>query len=172
MHYAPWSVDEKDSSTVNIFFAKSNEVIERTVKGKIMLPFDLVGGASSFFLNPNQVKKFTGVYTLPFDVSLIGLSPHMHYLGKNWEVVLENTDGTKTNLIRINDWDFNWQGFYKYQQPIRLNAFDRLRATCTFDNSEKNPKNPSNPLKDIRWGEGTTEEMLVGFLIYVEPRAN
>ena len=31
MHYAPWSVNESDSSSVNIFFANDNEVIERTL---------------------------------------------------------------------------------------------------------------------------------------------
>jgi hypothetical protein len=171
MHYAPWSVDEKDSSTVNIFFAKSNEVIERTVKGKIMLPFDLVGGASSFFLTPNQVKKFTGVYTVPFDVSLIGLSPHMHYLGKNWEVVLENTDGTKTNLIRINDWDFNWQGDYYFNKYIRAKKGSKIRAVATYDNTANNPANPTIPPKFVTWGEGTKDEMYYLPIFYVPYKA-
>lgn len=167
MHYAPWSVDEKDSSTVNIFFAKNNEVIERTVKGKIMLPFDLVTGPNSFFLNPNQVKKFTGVYTVPFDVSLIGLSPHMHYLGKNWEVVLENPDGTKTNLIRINDWDFNWQGDYYFNKYIFAKKGSKIRAIATYDNTANNPANPSSPPKFVTWGEGTKDEMYYLPIFYV-----
>ncbi|MBK6564495.1 MAG: hypothetical protein IPG18_04730 [Saprospiraceae bacterium] len=54
--------------------------------------------------------------TIPFDVSLIGIFPHMHYLGKNWEVYIENPDGSKTNLIKINDWDFNWQGGYYFDR--------------------------------------------------------
>ena len=81
-------------------------------------------------------------------------------------------NGTTEPLIFVDDWDFNWQGFYKYQQPIRLNAFDRLRATCTFDNSEKNPRNPSNPLKIVRWGEGTEDEMCLGFLGVTFDREN
>ncbi|MBK8348186.1 MAG: hypothetical protein IPL08_11335 [Saprospiraceae bacterium] len=40
----------------------------------------------------------------------------MHYLGKNWEVYIENPDGSKTNLIKINDWDFNWQGGYYFDK--------------------------------------------------------
>jgi hypothetical protein len=167
MHYAPWSVDEKDSSTVNIFFADNNEVIDRTVKGKIMLPYDLVGGANTFFLMPNQVKKFEGVYTVPFDVSLIGLSPHMHYLGKNWEVVLENPDGTKTNLIRINEWDFNWQGDYYFNKYIYAKKGSKIRATATYDNTANNPANPSSPPKFVTWGEGTKDEMYYLPIFYV-----
>lgn len=171
MHYAPWGADEKDSSTVNIFFADADEVVDRTVKGRIMLPFDLVGGANSFFLNPNQVKKFTGVYTVPFDVSLIGLSPHMHYLGKNWEVVLENPDGTKTNLIRINDWDFNWQGDYYFNKYIYAKKGSKIRATATYDNTANNPANPTSPPKFVTWGEGTKDEMYYLPIFYVPYKA-
>ncbi len=167
MHYAPWSIDAKDSSSVNIFFAKNDEIIDRTVKGKIMLPFDLVTGASSFFLRPNDVKTFTGVYTVPFDVSLIGLSPHMHYLGKNWEVVLENPDGTITNLIRINDWDFNWQGDYYFNRYIQAKRGSKIRAKATYDNTANNPANPSSPPKFVTWGEGTTDEMYYLPIFYV-----
>lgn len=171
MHYAPWSVDEKDSSSVNIFFADNTEVIERTVNDKIMLPFDLVGGAGSFFLQPNQVKKFEGVYTVPFDVSLIGLSPHMHYLGKNWEVYLENPDGSKTNLIRINEWDFNWQGDYYFNKYIVAKKGSKIRAFATYDNTANNPANPTNPPKFVSWGEGTKDEMYYLPIFYVPYKA-
>ena len=167
MHYAPWSADEADSSTVNIFFAKDNEVIDRTVKDYIMLPFNLVTGANSFFLLPNQVKKFEGIYTVPSDISLIGIFPHMHLLGKNWEVYVENPDGTKTNLIKINDWDFNWQGGYYFDKYKIAKKGSKIRAFATYDNTTNNPNNPNNPLKIVTWGEGTKDEMYYLPLLYV-----
>lgn len=167
MHYAPWSVDEPDSSTVNIFFAKDNEVIDRTVKDYIMLPFNLVTGANSFFILPNQVKKFEGLYTVPSDISLIGIFPHMHLLGKNWEVFIENPDGTKTNLIRINDWDFNWQGGYYFDRYKIAKKGSKIRAFATYDNTTNNPFNPNSPLKIVTWGEGTKDEMYYLPLLYV-----
>ena len=167
MHYAPWSVDEKDSSTVNIFFAKDNEVIDRTVKDYIMLPFNLVTGPTSFVIFPNQVKKFEGVYTVPADISLVGIFPHMHLLGKNWEVFVENTDGTKTNLIKINDWDFNWQGGYYFDRYKIVKQGSKIRAFATYDNTLNNPNNPNNPLKAVSWGEGTKDEMYYLPLLYV-----
>jgi hypothetical protein len=167
MHYAPWSVDEIDSSTVNIFFAKDNEVIERTVKDYIMLPYNLTGGANSFFILPNQVKKFEGVYTVPFDVSLVGIFPHMHYLGKNWEVYIENADGSKTNLIKINDWDFNWQGGYYFDKYKIAKKGSKIHAFATYDNTANNPSNPTNPPKFVTWGEGSKDEMYYLPLLYV-----
>lgn len=167
MHYAPWSVDEKDSSTVNIFFANENEIIDRTVKDYIMLPYNLVGGANSFFIPANQVKKFEGVYTVPFDVSLVGIFPHMHYLGKNWEVYIENPDGTKTNLIKINDWDFNWQGGYYFDKYKIAKKGSKIRAFATYDNTKNNPANPTSPPKFVTWGEGTKDEMYYLPLLFV-----
>ncbi len=171
MHYAPWSVNETDSSTVNIFFAKDNEVIDRTVKDYIMLPFNLTGGANSFVIPANQVKKFEGVYTLPFDVSLVGIFPHMHYLGKNWEVYIENPGGSKTNLIKINDWDFNWQGGYYFDRYKIAKKGSKIHAFATYDNTVNNPANPTNPPKFVTWGEGTKDEMYYLPLLYVPYKA-
>jgi hypothetical protein len=167
MHYAPWSVDETDSSTVNIFFAEDSEFIDRTVRDYIMLPFNLTGGANSFFLMPGQIKTFEGVYTVPFDVSLVGIFPHMHYLGKNWEVYIENTDGSKTNLIKINDWDFNWQGGYYFDRYKIAKKGSKIRAFAKYDNTVNNPANPSNPPRFVTWGEGTRDEMYYLPLLYV-----
>ncbi|MBK8518523.1 MAG: T9SS type A sorting domain-containing protein [Saprospiraceae bacterium] len=167
MHYAPWSVDEADSSTVNIFFAKENEIIDRTVKDYIMLPFNLVAGPLSFIIPANQVKKFEGVYTVPADISLVGIFPHMHLLGKNWEVYIENLDGTKTNLIKINDWDFNWQGGYYFDKYKIAKKGSKIHAFATYDNTLNNPKNPNFPLKTVSWGEKTTDEMYYLPLLYV-----
>jgi hypothetical protein len=167
MHYGPWSIDEKDSSTVNIFFAKDNEIIDRTVNDYIMLPFDLVTGPTSFVIFPNQVKKFEGQYIVPFDVSIIGIFPHMHLLGKNWEVYIENPDGTKTNLIKINDWDFNWQGGYYFDRYKVAKKGSKIKAFATYDNTVNNPNNPYNPPKIVSWGERTKDEMYYLPLLYV-----
>ena len=159
MHYAPWPVDASDKSSVNIFFADEDEEIERFVDDRIMLPFDLPGGFFSFNIPPNQVKEFHGTWKLTQDLSLIGLSPHMHYLGKSWEVWLEDPNGVITNLIKISDWDFNWQGGYYFPRLIPALAGSTIHAVAVYDNTTTNPQNPSNPPKFVWWGEGTTDEM-------------
>ncbi|MBK8370792.1 MAG: T9SS type A sorting domain-containing protein [Saprospiraceae bacterium] len=107
------------------------------------------------------------MYTIPFDVSLIGIFPHMHYLGKNWEVYIENPDGSKTNLIKINDWDFNWQGGYYFDRYKIAKKGSKVHAFAKYDNSTGNPANPSNPPRFVTWGEGTKDEMYYLPLLFV-----
>lgn len=159
MHYAPWPIDATDKSSVNIFFADEDEEIERLVDDRIMLPFDLIGGFFSFNIPANQKKEFHGTWTLASDRSLIGLSPHMHYLGTDWEVWLEDPDGNNVNLIKIEDWDFNWQGGYYFTRLIPALAGSTIHAVAKYDNTTDNPQNPSNPPVYVSWGEGTTDEM-------------
>jgi hypothetical protein len=159
MHYAPYPVDETDKSKVNIFFADENEVVSRNVDDYIMLPFNLTTGFNSFFLQPNDIKTFHGIWTFNQDRSLIGLFPHMHYLGRNWEVYLTHKDGTKENLISIPDWDFYWQGGYYFKKYIIAEKGSKIHAFAKYDNTTSNPNNPSNPPKFVTWGEGTEDEM-------------
>jgi len=160
MHYAPWPVDASDKSKVNIFFAdEEEEEIERFVDDRIMLPFDLPGGFFSFIIPPNQKREFHGTWTLDEDRSLIGLSPHMHYLGTDWEVWLEDPDGNEINMIKIENWDFNWQGGYYFTRLIPALAGSTIHAVAKYDNTISNPQNPSNPPVFVSWGEGTRDEM-------------
>ena len=103
--------------------------------------------------------KLTQSFTLPRDVEVIGLFPHMHLLGRTVNTTATLPDGTTRPLLSIADWDFNWQGYYQYAQPLRLPAGTRLDAEWTFDNSAENPANPSNPPKPVKFGEQTTDEM-------------
>jgi hypothetical protein len=96
----------------------------------------------------------------------------MHQIGKKIKVEYQTPGKEMLPLIFIDDWDFNWQGFYNYKEKISLPAFTRLRVTCTYDNSEANPRNPNNPLKEIRWGEGTQDEMCIAFMGVTFDREN
>ena len=73
-------------------------------------------------------------------------------------------DGTVRPLIRIDDWDFHWQGGYDYVQPVPLPAGTRIDVVAVYDNSEGNRRNPSKPPKDVSWGEGTADEMCIAFI--------
>ena len=49
---------------------------------------------------------------------LIGVTPHMHWLGKNFLLQATRPDGKVVSLIRIDRWDFNWQGsFTNFRRP-------------------------------------------------------
>ena len=67
-------------------------------------------------------------------------------------------------LINIDDWDFNWQGMYRFKDPIPMAAGTKLSLEAFYDNSEGNWRNPNDPPKAVSWGEATTDEMCIAFL--------
>ena len=83
----------------------------------------------------------------------------MHYLGKRVEATATLPDGREEPLLRIDDWDFNWQDEYRYRDPIHLPAGTRLRVRFTFDNSTANPRNPHDPPVTVGFGPQATDEM-------------
>jgi hypothetical protein len=68
-------------------------------------------------------------------------------------------DGSVRWLIRIEDWDVNWQEQYRYRSPVRLPEGTRLEMEFTYDNSEENIRNPNHPPRRVRWGPDSTDEM-------------
>lgn len=159
VHYAPISTDEIDQSSINFFFANEDEDVDRYVDNNIMLPFNIPGGFFSFFMLPNQEKTFEGSWNVTEDLSIMGIFPHSHLLGKDWEAWIQHTDGTKTNLISIPDWDFNWQSTYYFQKFLKAEKGSKVVARASYDNTTNNPNNPNNPPQVVSWGDRTTDEM-------------
>ena len=81
-------------------------------------------------------------------------------------------DGTEIPLLRIDEWDFNWQGQYLYREPVILPKGTRIDVVIAYDNSADNPNNPRNPPQTVRWGEESFDEMGSIILkgIAVDPR--
>ena len=77
-------------------------------------------------------------------------------------------DGVRRTLLRIPDWNFNWQRQYRYASPIRLPEDTRIEMEFTYDNSAANVRNPHNPPQRITWGPGSADEM-AGLHIEVAP---
>jgi len=96
---------------------------------------------------------------LPVDVQVLGVYPHAHYLGKVIEGTARLPDGTTRWLIRIPDWDLNWQAVYQLAEPLSLPKGTVLSMRWTFDNSAANERNPSTPPRRVRAGDRSTDEM-------------
>lgn len=99
--------------------------------------------------------------TLPNDALLLSFFPHMHLRGKRFEYNILGEDGSIETLLRVN-YHFHWQMSYRLAQPLALKAGTKLQAMAWFDNSRENPHNP-DPEVAVRWGEQTSDEMMVGF---------
>jgi len=98
-------------------------------------------------------------FVLPVDVRALAVLPHAHYLCKEMQGFATLKDGAKKWLILIKDWDFNWQGDYRYAAPVFLPKGTTLSMQYTFDNSTNNIHNLNNPPKRVTYGPQTTDEM-------------
>lgn len=164
-HYGPSPIVTKDSSTINIFFKK--EAVERQVENFIFLPFAPLLQNDVFLMPPNTVKTFYCKFTTPAKVSLFAIWPHAHLLNQSYEVFTTSPSGDTTKLIRIPEWDFNWQGSYNFKKYIVLEPGTTIHVYATYDNTANNPSNPNSPPAWVTWGEKTTDEMLFLPISYV-----
>lgn len=109
----------------------------------------------------------TDSLVLPVDVEVRGVLPHAHYLCRQMKGYAELPDGRRQWLMAINEWDFNWQGDYRFEQPVMLPKGSRLVMEYTYDNSTNNARNPNHPPQLVRYGMNTTDEMAELWLLMV-----
>ncbi len=166
-HYAPLPTDEVDQSSLNIFFKPETEPITRLVQQMPITPFNLDGGFLSFRIQPDEVVQFHATRDIDEDISLLNVYPHCHLLGQDWEIFAISPENDTINIIRIAEWDFNWQGAYTFQQLKRIPAGSVIHCYTTYDNTTQNPLNPNFPPELVTWGEKTTDEMILVGLQYV-----
>ena len=102
--------------SIGLYFADKKP--ERTLIGFQVPP--VFGSISGIDIPPGENDyKLTSKFTTPVDIELIGVGAHMHYIGHTAKAHATLPDGTVKSLFYIDDWDFNWQGRYTYDQPIR-----------------------------------------------------
>ena len=73
------------------------------------------------------------------------MQPHAHYRAREVKAWATLPDGARRWLIRIQNWDFNWQDQYRYANRSGCRPARRLEMEYVFDNSDRNPRNPIRP---------------------------
>ena len=116
--------------------------------------------------DPNYEVK--AAYTFREDVTLLDFTPHMHLRGKAFKYVMTYPDGRVEELLNVPKYDFNWQLSYIMADPRKVPAGSKLDVTAWYDNSANNKYNP-DPSKEVKWGDQTFEEMMIGFFNYTVP---
>ena len=151
MHMRPGGKPEQIQSTVGFYF---------TDKPPTQYPFVLVLRSTAIDI-PAGEKNYIieSSYTLPVDVDLTGILPHAHYLGHELAGNATLPDGSQRPLILIKNWDFNWQGDYRYAKPVALPKGTKVAMRYSYDNSADNVRNPTHPPKQVRYGLQSTDEM-------------
>jgi Tfp pilus assembly protein PilF len=67
--------------------------------------------------------------------------------------------GQRQWLIRIPDWDRNWESVYRYQEPVFLPKGTVISMRFHYDNSASNPRNPHSPPQRVHGGNRVQDEM-------------
>jgi hypothetical protein len=126
--------------------------------------------------SPREVRAthfFNGVFTLPAGAADVAVStdleflqdatvwavfPHTHLRGKKWDYKLVLPNGETRTILAVPRYDFNWQTYYMFKEPLQVPKGARIVSTAWYDNSAANKNNP-DPKIDVTWGDQTWEEM-------------
>lgn len=148
-----------DRTEIDVYFVDEEEHAEPSEL--MMIPFPV----TDLFLeagDPNAEAHGTSP-EIPSDLIVHGVFPHMHLLGTEIRVDGEGADGEQC-LVDVPQWDFDWQGFYMYEEPVELADPVTLEMTCKYDNSPGNQPDGRSP-QDVTWGDGTYDEMCLVILV-------
>ncbi len=161
MHYTPAGAAQDDLTRAGLVFADP-----KTVKQEA---FTMLMLNRDFEIPPHAEnhKVSTTLDEFPEGSRLLAVAPHMHVRGKSFRFVVQNLGRQETALF-VPHYDFNWQHSYGFEKPLELHAGMKLECIGTFDNSAANLVNP-DPTMEVRWGDQTWEEMMLGYLEIAAP---
>jgi mono/diheme cytochrome c family protein len=159
IHYTTNGEAAEDQTQIGFIWAKKKPDHEVVTQSATNMRLRIPAGAAD---HPEEAA-----YTFPQDAKILSFLPHMHVRGKAFRYVAVTPEGREEVLLDVPRYDFNWQTCYRLKEPRAVKKGTIVRAYARFDNSSGNAANP-DPSKDVRWGEQTWEEMLVGFIDYMK----
>lgn len=155
LHYTAAGKATPDRSTLGILLAKERPQKRLFTQAAVNAAFKIPPGADN--------HRVDSTVTLAQPVTLLSVTPHMHLRGKAFEYRLLYPAGESEVLLRVPKYDFNWQISYELEKPLLLPKGTRIECVAHYDNSANNRFNP-DPTKEVRWGDQSWEEMMVGFM--------
>jgi hypothetical protein len=157
MHYTANGEAATDRTKVGLVFAKDPSPREVRVTHFFNGTLNIPAGAPDVRVDAD--------ITFVADATVFGIFPHTHVRGKKWEYVLELPDGTRKTVLSVPKYDFNWQTYYMFKEPLQVPKGARLVSSAWYDNSPGNRSNP-DPKVDVKWGDQTWEEMQYTGLLF------
>jgi hypothetical protein len=158
VHYHPSGKPETDQTRFGLYFARGPIDKRLRMADVSNITFEVPAG------DPDYVATATAM--VPFDITVLSVTPHMHNLGRSMAMTAALPDGTKRSVVDVPHWDFRWQPSYRFKTPLKLPRGTRLDLSAHFDNTDKNPDQPHQPPRLVRWGESTSDEMCTCFFAY------
>jgi tetratricopeptide (TPR) repeat protein len=151
LHLRPTGATEPIAPVIGLYFGDRLPAHPPTMLRLGKQDLDVPPGASA--------HTITDSFVLPVAVDVLAIQPHAHYRARSVEAHAVLPGGMRRSLIRIDDWDINWQDRYVYESPVPLPAGTRLVMSFVFDNTVGNPRNPDRPPARSRWGWRSIDEM-------------
>lgn len=160
IHYTPKGKETHDQLKIGLKFAKQPPQyvmhVTSVAQPRINIPPN----------DANHVEMASR--PVPIDLMVTAFMPHMHVRGKSFKFDLTTPDGKAETLLDVPRYDFNWQLQYRLAKPMLIPRGSMVKITAVYDNSSGNPANP-DPNKTVRWGEQTTDEMMLGYVEFFMP---
>jgi hypothetical protein len=154
IHYTTNGKASTDHSKFGLVFAK------QPPKERVLT---LSATNGKFKIPPGDANyKVDAEFELGTTVKLLGLHPHMHGRGKDFEYRIVYPTGETETLLRVPRYNWHWQLWYTLAKPLVLPKGAKIECTAHFDNSPNNPDN-ADPTKEVSWGDQSWDEMMVGF---------
>jgi Copper type II ascorbate-dependent monooxygenase, C-terminal domain len=150
MHYTPNGKATSDRTKVGLIFSKDPSAREVRPSAFYNATLVLPAGSDNTSV-PGEIEFLQ-------DTTVWGLFPHTHLRGKAWDYKLVLPDGTTTTILSVPHYDFKWQTYYMFKEPLQVPKGARITSTAWYDNSHGNKNNP-NANVDVTWGDQTWEEM-------------
>jgi len=169
MHYGRQDSTLIDSSYLYIYFEDGK--VKRPVQEFQLGTLGVSPVEPDLKIEPNTIKNVFSRYTVPRDISVLTINPHMHLLGKSFKAYALSPGGDTIRLISIPRWDFKWQYFYTFKKPVKIPAGYTIVAEGVYDNTRANLNNPFSPprLVQDRTGSMRSVDEMFQFIITYLP---
>jgi hypothetical protein len=148
IHYPAGTSGKPDSTKIRLYFYPIGVTGVRPVY--VSTPLQNWG----LNIPANSTRTFTAQYPssggLPLDISIFSTFPHSHKTA----TTIMNFACTTTDtvpLIRINQWDFDQQGYYTFQKMVKVSTGHKLYSKHVYVNTNNYA---------VYAGTNTTDEML------------
>ena len=157
MHYTAVGEEASDRTKVGLVLATEPSPREVRAGQFVNAVFTLPAGAP-------DVQVAADIQFLQ-DTTVWGLFPHTHLRGKKWDYTLVLPSGETKSILSVPRYDFNWQTYYMFREPLQIPKGSKLVSTAWYDNSAANKSNP-DPKTDVKWGDQTWEEMQYSGILF------
>lgn len=149
-----------DTTRVEMWTAKSDEKLRQAVWVPL-LQWDFRVPPNVGPDDPRSTAR--GEVALPLSLDVRGIAPHMHWRGRSIRVDVVEGDRAGC-LLDVPRWDFHHQEGYWLDNGTRVR---KASVTCRWDNrasAQPVVRGKRKPARELRWGEGTDDEMCLAFL--------